>query len=291
MATLRRGMSAGSTSIGSSWLVDSSLVRTARHLSFLQVPVSLLPSRDVVALLAQRSANAEFAYVVTPNVDHVVRVHRQSKQFSWLYRKAWLSTCDSRILSALASTVGLQLPVTTGSDLTRILFEEVLQPNDNVTVIGCDDAAIAVLAEKFPRIIIHHYNPPMGFINKEQEVDKVIDFVATHPSRFVFLCVGSPRQEVVAHRLRQRGDLTGLGLCVGNALAFLAFPEMRAPKWCSRFGLEWLYRLVTEPQRLWRRYLIDDPLIFAIFVKAFVTHSVVEMSTVMGADAVEIQSD
>ncbi len=291
MVTLRRGLSASNASIGTKWLVDNSVVGTARHLSFLQVPVSLLPTRDVVALVAQRPANAEFAYVVTPNVDHVVRLHRQSGRFSWLYRKAWLSTCDSRILSALAGTVGIELPVTTGSDLTRVLFEQVLQPDDRITVIGCNDETIAVLKEKYPGIIIHHYNPPMGFINKDQEVVKVVDFVAAHPSRFVFLCVGSPRQEVVAYRLRQRGDLSGLGLCVGNALAFLAFPEMRAPKWCSRFGLEWLYRLVTEPQRLWRRYLIDDPLIFAIFLKAIVTHSVVETSTVMGADAVEIQSE
>ena len=286
MATLRRGLPAGSTPIGSPRLVDSYCLQPSRHLGFLRVPVTLLPTEEVVSLIAERSAGAAFAYVVTPNVDHVVRVHRQSAKFSWLYRKAWLSLCDSRVLSALAGAVGIDLPVTTGSDLVRTIFERVLRPGDRLTVIGCEDEAIRILAEMHPEVRFAHYNPPMGFITNEDEVNKVVDFIAANPARFVFLCVGSPRQEVVAYRLRQRGGLTGLGLCVGNALNFLAFPETRAPRWASRNGVEWLYRLFTDPKRLWRRYLVDDPLIFAIFAKAMLTHSAIEPSPVMGADAV-----
>lgn len=285
MATLRRNLPAGSTPIGSPRLVDSYSLQPSRHLGFLRVPVTLLTTEEVVSLVAERSAGAEFGYVVTPNVDHVVRVHRQSAKFSWLYRKAWLSLCDSRVLSALAGAVGIDLPVTTGSDLVRILFERVLNPGDRVTVIGCGADAVRILAEAYPSLQFAHYDPPMGFINREEEITKVIDFVAANPARFVFLCVGSPRQEVVAYRLRQRGGLTGLGLCVGNALNFLAFPATRAPRWASQNGLEWLYRLFTDPKRLWRRYLVDDPLIFAIFAKAMLTRSAIEPSPVMGADA------
>lgn len=291
MATLRRGLTAGSTSIGSTWRADSHRLNPSRHVSFLRVPVTLLSSNETLALIAERPADAEFGYVVTPNVDHVVRVHRQSTRFSWLYRKAWLSTCDSRILSAMAGAVGIDLPVTTGSDLTRMLFEQVLQPGDRVTVIGCHDSAIEVLRGRFPSIHIAHYNPPMGFIGNEDEVTKVIDFVAANPARFVFLSVGSPRQEVLAYHLRQRDGLTGLGFCVGNAINFLAFPETRAPHWVSRFGLEWLYRLSTDPKRLWRRYLVDDPLIFAIFAKAMATNSALEPSPVMGADALPVGAE
>jgi bacterial polymer biosynthesis proteins, WecB/TagA/CpsF family len=259
--------------------------------SFLRVPVTLLSSNDALALVAERPADAEFGYVVTPNVDHVVRVHRQSARFSWLYRKAWLSICDSRILSVMAGAVGIELPVTTGSDLTRSLFEQVLQPGDRVTVIGCREDTIEILRGRYPGLHIAHYNPPMGFISKEDEVAKVIEFVAVNPGRFVFLSVGSPRQEVLAYRLRQRGGLTGLGLCVGNAINFLAFPETRAPQWISRYGLEWLYRLSTDPKRLWRRYLVDDPLILAIFAKAMATNSAIEPSPVMGADALPVGVD
>lgn len=286
MVNLRRRLSADSTPIGSTRLVDSCCLQPVRHLGFLKVPVTLLSTDDVVSLIAERPAEAEFAYIVTPNVDHVVRVHRENAQFSWLYRKAWLSVCDSRVLSALASAVGINLPVTTGSDLTRTLFESVLGPGDRVTVIGCSAETIQILGRHHPGVQFAHYNPPMAFIKKEPEVNKVIDFVAANPARFVFLCVGSPRQEVVAYRLQRRGGLSGLGLCVGNALNFLAFPETRAPLWVSRNGLEWLYRLFTDPKRLWRRYLVEDPLIFAIFAKATLTQSAIEASLVMGVDAV-----
>lgn len=291
MSAVRRGLTAGGPPIGSTRSVDTNGLHPSRHLSFLRVPLSLLSSEEVVALIAQRPTDAEFAYIVTPNVDHVVRVHRQSERFSWLYRKAWLSICDSRILSGLAGLLGVAMPVTTGSDVTRILFAHVMQPGDRVTVIGCAEEAVAQLRTLYPGIPIAHYDPPMGFINNEDEVNRVVDFVAANPARFVFLCVGSPRQEVVAYRLRQHGGLTGLGLCVGNALNFLAFPETRAPRWVSRCGLEWLYRLSSDPKRLWRRYLVDDPLIFAIFAKATLTHSAIESSPVMGADAVPRRAD
>jgi exopolysaccharide biosynthesis WecB/TagA/CpsF family protein len=248
------------------------------------MPLSVLSSHEVLSLIADRSRDEEFGYVVTPNVDHVVRAHRLGPRVTALYRQAWISICDSRVLQRLGDVVGQHFPVTTGSDLTRELFRRVMVPGDRITVIGCSERTVAVLAERFPQISIFHYNPPMGFINDEAEVERVVSFVAEHPARFIFLCVGSPRQELVAQRLRQRRGITGLGLCVGNALSFLAFPATRSPGWMSRCGLEWLHRLATNPSRLWRRYLLEDPLVFAIFAKAAVLHRAVEPAPVMSSD-------
>ncbi|MFO1153012.1 MAG: WecB/TagA/CpsF family glycosyltransferase [Rhodospirillales bacterium] len=247
-----------------------------RHLRFLDVPMCLVSGGDLLSLLARRVPDAPFAYVVTPNVDHVVRVGREGEGIRNLYNQAWLSVCDSQILRRLAGFLGVDLPLNTGSDLTRAIFEQVLTADDRITIIGCAPATVAILQERYPGLNIAHYDPPMGFIGDEVEVERVVQFIVDHPARFVFLAVGSPRQEIVALRVRQRDDATGLGLCIGNSLNFLAFPESRSPRWVSRLHLEWLHRLMSDPARLWRRYLVDNPAIFAMFIKALIAGRAIE---------------
>ncbi len=94
-----------------------------------------------------------------------------------------------------------------------------------------------------------------------------VDFVLAHPSRFVFLAVGSPRQEMLADAIRATGQATGLGLCIGASLEFLAGASRRAPRWMQRAGLEWLHRLGSDPRRLARRYLVEDPPIFRLLLR------------------------
>lgn len=253
------------------------------------MPFSLRPTEEVVALLAQRPAEASFNYVVTPNVDHVVRALEEGERIARLYTQAWLSVCDSRILRRLAALLGVDLPLTTGSDLTRTIFERVLRPGDAITIIGCRAETVAILAELWPSLRIAHYDPPMGFIGNEAEVARVVDFVQQHPARFVFLAVGSPRQEIVALRIRQQGGAVGIGLCIGNSLNFLAYPESRAPGWVGRMHLEWLHRLTTDPLRLWRRYLVDNPAIFAIFLRAAMTGTAIRPIATMGGEGLVVR--
>ena len=88
-------------------------------------------------------------------------------------------------------------------------------------------------------------------------------------ARFTFLAVGSPQQELLAHRVALRAgagrdDAGGCALCIGAALRFVVGEEKRAPVIMQKLGLEWSYRLGQDPVRLWRRYLVDGPKIFAM---------------------------
>jgi UDP-N-acetyl-D-mannosaminuronic acid transferase (WecB/TagA/CpsF family) len=76
------------------------------------------------------------------------------------------------------------------------------------------------------------------------------------------LAIGSPQQEIIAQRLKERGIARGLALCVGASINFLTGIEKRAPLWMREAGLEWLYRLTKNPRRLWKRYLVRGPKIF-----------------------------
>ena len=107
-------------------------------------------------------------------------------------------------------------------------------------------------------------SPRIGFENYPDSFEEALRFIEDNPARLVFLAVGSPRQEIVARALAARGIAVGTGLCVGASLEFLAGTEWRAPLLVQKAGLEWAWRLTQNPQRLWRRYLVDDPAILRL---------------------------
>jgi N-acetylglucosaminyldiphosphoundecaprenol N-acetyl-beta-D-mannosaminyltransferase len=79
--------------------------------------------------------------------------------------------------------------------------------------------------------------------------------------------VGSPCSEIIASRCAQRGGGRGVALCIGASIEFILGDQIRAPLWMQKAGLEWAFRLITNPVRLWRRYLVEGPKIFLIVAK------------------------
>ena len=82
----------------------------------------------------------------------------------------------------------------------------------------------------------------------------------------MLLAIGSPQQELFAQALLRRGRCWGVALCIGAGLEFLVGARRRAPVPVQRLGLEWAYRLLSEPRRMWRRYLVDGPRILPLFL-------------------------
>ena len=205
-----------------------------------------------------------FGYVVTPNVDHLIRFH-EDPAFRALYADASFVLLDSRFASYLLRlTRRVRLPVCTGSDLTARLFNDVIGKDDRIVLIGASAEQAEDVRRKFGLTDLRHHNPPMGFIKDPAAVEATLKFVEdAGPFRFCFIAVGSPQQEVVAHQLRARGVARGLALCIGASIDFITGNERRAPRWMQRFGLEWAYRLSQNPRRLARRYLVRGPRFFS----------------------------
>jgi len=205
-----------------------------------------------------------FGYVVTPNVDHLIRYY-EDPTFRVQYRAADFILMDSRFAARLVRLLkGVRLPVCTGADLTARLLAKVVQPGDRVVMIGGSDEQAGQIAAKYGLTNLQHHNPPMGFINDPAAVDECLKFIeSASPFRFCFLAVGCPQQETVAQVLRARGKAKGLALCIGASLNFLTGNEKRAPLWMQRLSLEWLFRLLQNPKRLAGRYLVRGPRIFA----------------------------
>jgi exopolysaccharide biosynthesis WecB/TagA/CpsF family protein len=215
--------------------------------------------------VAASFGNFGFAYAVTPNADHLLRLH-DDRSFRALYADADFILLDSRFLArVLRLTRGVRLPVCPGSDLTEQLFKRVIKPADRIVVIGGASEQARQLAASFGLRHLAHHNPPMGFTRDPKALGDCLAFVeANSPFRFCFIAVGAPQQELVAHLLKLRGRARGLALCVGSAINFLTGLERRAPHWMQNLGLEWLFRLLQAPRRLGQRYLVRGPRVFAL---------------------------
>jgi exopolysaccharide biosynthesis WecB/TagA/CpsF family protein len=233
-----------------------------------------LDSHDVESFtyVAARFGRSRFGYVVTPNVDHVIRLH-ESAEFRSLYANASHTLLDSHFLSnVLRVTRRMALPVCPGSDLTANLFANVISPDDPLVLIGGSADQAQRLAGRFGLTNLAHFNPPMGFIRDDSAIQDCLRFIEAHsPFRFCLLAVGSPQQELLAQQLKQRGVARGLALCVGASVNFLIGDESRAPRWMQRCGMEWSYRLAQAPARMARRYLVRGPRIFALLRTITVT--------------------
>lgn len=225
---------------------------------------------DMDALIAAckrhiRQGNA-LTYVVTPNVDHMVRLEAEP-QYRPLYEAAGYNVCDSRILELLARFDGKTLKAVPGADLVEALIRMHIQPHERIVVIGADADVIMALERDFGFSNIAWHEPPMGMKHNPDAIERAARFVLDHTEGFAFLCVGSPQQEMVAKKAVELGGGKGVALCCGASLDFLSGKTARAPKWMRENRLEWLHRLMSQPGRLWRRYLVDGPRIFKIWMK------------------------
>ncbi|NHC60268.1 WecB/TagA/CpsF family glycosyltransferase [Paenalcaligenes suwonensis] len=236
------------------------------RISVLNTYFDLLSEDEVLSIISGLNDLNEmgFRYIVTPNVDHVVRNCRSS-EYQNLYKDSWLSLCDSRVLYRLLTKKSYPIrSVVTGSDLTLKIFEEIIDGSVNtISIIGVSEETVDKVKEKFKLQFVNHYNPKMGFINDDIEVKKCLDFLLNNPSDFVFFAVGSPQQEILANKFSKLEGSKGLGFCIGASLLFLSGEEKRAPKIVSTIGFEWLFRLFQNPRRLWKRYY-DNLKIFSL---------------------------
>jgi exopolysaccharide biosynthesis WecB/TagA/CpsF family protein len=235
------------------------------QIRLLGLDFEALSAEQTLALLGSRPEAAPFAYLVTPNADHLVRLAREPGRYGPLYHDAAWRLLDSRVVARAARGFGLAAPpVVPGSDLTARVLAELVRPNDRIAVLGGSATTAAALRQRFGLRALLHHEPPMGFDADPAAFARAVAFVAGARARFSFLSVGSPRQEMVARAVLAAGGATGTALCVGASLLFLSGEERRAPRALQRAGLEWAWRLARNPRRLARRYLVENPAILAL---------------------------
>jgi exopolysaccharide biosynthesis WecB/TagA/CpsF family protein len=200
-------------------------------------------------------------WTITANLDHLRRC-RQDPVARQLLSAADLVVADGMPLVWASKLAGTSLPErVAGSNMIWTICEHACRRGQSIFLLGGDPGvaqrAADVLGERYAGLeVAGTICPPRGFERDESEVERLVDEVVAAAPRIVFVALGFPKQDLLIRRLRS--SLPGSSFVgVGISLSFVAGEVSRAPGWVRRLGFEWLYRLVQEPQRLARRYLVD----------------------------------
>jgi N-acetylglucosaminyldiphosphoundecaprenol N-acetyl-beta-D-mannosaminyltransferase len=201
-------------------------------------------------------------YVVTPNTDHIVRLHKDAA-FRKAYAGASLVLADGMPLIWASRALGRPLKArVTGADLLPAVGEMAAAAGKSLFILGgrpgIAERAARNLQARYPGLrIAGTYAPPMGFERDPAENQRIVERINRAQPDVLAIGLGAPKQElwIAAHHRKLE---FGVALCIGAAIDFAAGALERAPLWMQEQGLEWLWRLAQEPGRLWKRYLVED---------------------------------
>lgn len=211
--------------------------------------------------------------VFTPNVDHLVKLQKD-REFCRVYQEADYRVCDSQLIMYASRFLGQPIgEKISGSDLFPAFYQRY-RDDENVKIFllggleGVAEQARQNINAKVGRdMVIDTYSPPFGFEKDPQECRKIIDIINGSGATVLAVGVGAPKQEKWICRYRSRLASIKTFMAVGATIDFEAGNLERSPTWMSSVGLEWLYRLMKEPGRLWKRYLVEDLAFFVLVLR------------------------
>jgi N-acetylglucosaminyldiphosphoundecaprenol N-acetyl-beta-D-mannosaminyltransferase len=219
---------------------------------------------QILAWVADSAGRCHF--VVTPNVQHVVMLQKNDV-LKTVYDDAGMVLVDGAPVLWASKLLGSALPErVAGSDLVPALFDaassqQALRVYLLGAAAGVADRAAANMQSRWPNVqVVGTYSPPLGFEKDDAENGAILARINAARPDVLIVGLGAPKQELWVHKHRD-SIAAKAALCVGATIDFLAGERSRAPIWMREVGLEWAYRIFTEPRRLASRYA-KDALVF-----------------------------
>ncbi|HPE55411.1 MAG TPA: WecB/TagA/CpsF family glycosyltransferase [Bacteroidales bacterium] len=236
------------------------------RLNILNIQVDNITKRELLE-------NFTEGVLITPNVDHLMKL-QHDREFYEIYNKADYVTVDSQIVKKAMQFLGSPVKeVITGSGfLPSFYMYHKNNPEVKIYLFGAApgiaDIAMQKINEKVGReIVVGAYSPSFGFEKNEDECERIVDMLNKSDANVLVVGVGAPKQEKWIYKYKDKLKNIKIYLAIGATIDFEAEKVKRAPVIMQKLAIEWLYRLVKEPKRLWRRYIIEDMPFFALIIK------------------------
>jgi len=216
--------------------------------------------RSAINSIHRWSATRESRYVCICNVHSLITA-RKDEKFRQVLNEADMATPDGMPVAWMMRRIGFPLQERiNGPDLMWKYCALAAQRNESIFLYGNTPETLAALIEKlnaaFPNLqIAGSYSPPFRPMTEREDANIVAEINASG-ARVVFVSLGCPKQEM--WMAEHRGRIQAVMIGVGAAFDYHAGTIQRAPLWMQQRGLEWLYRLCSEPRRLWKRYLVTN---------------------------------
>ena len=221
--------------------------------------VDALSQEEVITQIKSKLLkSAEPNILVTPNAGHLKNIS-DDQELSKIYSTAELSLIDGWPIAIAAKNASkLKITRVTGSDLLPELFTQ-LTKGIRVGIIGGNNESLIrqSLETSFPELNIQIIDTSQ-WTNSVYDIRRLRELVQYNALSIVLLCLGHPKQELLAKELKNydwAGSRPDWIMCVGATIDFLTGEQKRAPRFFQKIGLEWLFRLITNPKKFTQRYL------------------------------------
>lgn len=204
----------------------------------------------------------EQSYVVAINVDVVMKIEKD-EYLKRITDEANLTLVDGKPLIWISKWHKRPIKAKiSGSDLVPKLCRVAAQKGYSVFIIGGAEGVAEKAKENIEKEyegikIVGTYSPHYGFEKDEVELEKINSIISSVNPDILIVCFGCPKQEKWIYENYKKFNAS-VSVCAGATVDFMAGKVKRAPEWMSNHGFEWLYRMLQEPKRLLKRYLVDD---------------------------------
>lgn len=240
-------------------------------IDFMNTEIDNLTMDEAVDAIDQIVQNRKPSYVVTPNVDIIIKMEADTK-LQEIFENAALALTDGEPLLWIAKWYGTPVKEkVSGSDLFPRVCQLAAEKGYRIFLCGAAEGIAAKaaknLTDRFPSLqVAGTYSPPYGFEKDPEKVEKVVSIIKEAAPDILIFGLGTPKQELFTyqHYVQMRVPIT---LCLGASIDFEAGNVKRAPRWMSDHGLEWLFRITQDPKRMFKRYIIDDTKILKLIWK------------------------
>lgn len=226
--------------------------------NILGVNVNVVTMKEVIDFIEKEIEQLRGRYICVSNVHTTVMAY-EDKNYLNIQNRASLVLPDGKPLSIISKLKGfLKAERVTGPDLMGELFGR--NNKINHFFYGSTEETLTAMKEhlinKYPHMrIVGTYSPPFGNISKKEE-EEIGNLIKNSETDIIWVGLGAPKQEKWMYENRGKYDALMIG--VGAGFDYYAQKIKRAPKWMQQCSLEWLYRLIQEPKRLWKRYLTTN---------------------------------
>jgi N-acetylglucosaminyldiphosphoundecaprenol N-acetyl-beta-D-mannosaminyltransferase len=233
--------------------------------------ISALPLAETATLICRNAGSGAAQNVFTLNLDHVVKM-RKDATFRAAYRRAGLITADGFPIVLACRLQGKPVSRVAGSDLIAPISAEAARSGKSIYLFGSSLPVLTktsrLLCERNAGLTIAGvFAPPQGFDPTSEGARRCIATIGNSGADLCFVALGPPKQELFAdHGRRLLPNISFV--CIGAGLDFIAGAQVRAPHWMQRWGLEWLWRAASDPQRLLYRYILCMGALPGVLVRA-----------------------
>ncbi|MCI5610634.1 MAG: WecB/TagA/CpsF family glycosyltransferase [Roseburia sp.] len=231
-----------------------------QHCEILKTNINVTNMSDTIKYIGEHLDDLRGKYICVSNV-HTTVMSYENEEYRKIQNSAAMALPDGAPLSSYSRRKGYkQAQRVTGPDLMLELFAISKEKGYRHYFYGATEETLQsmreVLERDYPGIeIAGMYAPPFRALTPQEDAQIVAKINESRPD-FIWIGLGAPKQEEWMYQ--HMGQLQGVLIGVGAGFDYLAGYIKRAPRWMQRMSLEWLYRLLQDPKRLWRRYFTSN---------------------------------